>query len=305
MRVNSRYINSTRGTYSNFLLSVFYILFTINILQQHEQLAKTAQLIERSTEKPGAILTRVRVYGVARDFSPRDKLRCIFSDGARIASECNHIHQHLRIWAFLSAQILSWTELSIFRYRVGRGCNWPAARRSQCSQAWDHWQEMKESVKRLTDAVERIWAFLTAQILSWTELSIFRHQGGRGPNSHAARPLRHEVAAGRAHADVGVGETSGRSGVAHVGCSTWLWAFLIAQILSWTEPSIFRHRGGRGCNWPAARRSQCSHAWVHWQQMKKSVRWDGAHMGFPDCTYTIWGRCRQSSCWWWSRWNFR
>ena len=30
-----------------------------------------AQLVERPTEKPGAKLTRVRVPGAARDFSPR------------------------------------------------------------------------------------------------------------------------------------------------------------------------------------------------------------------------------------------
>ena len=33
--------------------------------------AGIAQLVERPTEKPGAILTLVRVPGAARDFSPR------------------------------------------------------------------------------------------------------------------------------------------------------------------------------------------------------------------------------------------
>ena len=35
-----------------------------------------AKLAERPTEKPGAILTPVRVHGAARDFSPRVRLQC-------------------------------------------------------------------------------------------------------------------------------------------------------------------------------------------------------------------------------------
>ena len=43
-----------------------------------------AQFVERPTEKPGAILTRARVPGAARDFSPRvsfqcSLLRCLYS----------------------------------------------------------------------------------------------------------------------------------------------------------------------------------------------------------------------------------
>ena len=48
-----------------------------------------AQLVERPTEKPGAILTRVRVLGAANDFSPRVNFQCILS------SACNRMHHHL------------------------------------------------------------------------------------------------------------------------------------------------------------------------------------------------------------------
>ena len=39
--------------------------------------AGIAQLVERPTEKSGAILTRVRVPGAARDFSPRVKFQLV------------------------------------------------------------------------------------------------------------------------------------------------------------------------------------------------------------------------------------
>ena len=54
-----------------------------------------AQLVERPTEKPGAILTRVRVRGAARDFSPRVSFKCRLSYGVSTAPVCNGIHQHL------------------------------------------------------------------------------------------------------------------------------------------------------------------------------------------------------------------
>ena len=38
--------------------------------------ARIAQLVQRPTEKPGTILTRVRVRGAARDFSPRVNFQC-------------------------------------------------------------------------------------------------------------------------------------------------------------------------------------------------------------------------------------
>ena len=55
--------------------------------------AGRAQWVERWTEKPGAILTRVQVPGAARDFSPRVNFLCRLSYGVRTV--CNRIHQHL------------------------------------------------------------------------------------------------------------------------------------------------------------------------------------------------------------------
>ena len=59
-----------------------------------------AQLVELSIEKPGAILTRVRVPGAAMDFFTlffllRDNFQCRLSYGVRTAPVCNHMHQHL------------------------------------------------------------------------------------------------------------------------------------------------------------------------------------------------------------------
>ena len=45
-------------------------LLTMQIIFSPAQGAGIAQLVERLTEKPGAILTRVRVPSAARDFSP-------------------------------------------------------------------------------------------------------------------------------------------------------------------------------------------------------------------------------------------
>ena len=42
-----------------------------------------AQWVERRTEMPGIILTRVRVPGAARDFSPRVNFQCGLSYGVR------------------------------------------------------------------------------------------------------------------------------------------------------------------------------------------------------------------------------
>ena len=47
-----------------------------------------AQLVERPAEKAGAILTRVRVPGAARDFSPRGSFQCRLSYGVRTAPPC-------------------------------------------------------------------------------------------------------------------------------------------------------------------------------------------------------------------------
>ena len=58
--------------------------------------AGIAQLVERPTEKPGAILTRVRVRvpGAARDFSPTVSFQCTLSHGVLTAPVCNGVHQH-------------------------------------------------------------------------------------------------------------------------------------------------------------------------------------------------------------------
>ena len=49
-----------------------------------------AQLVERPTEKPGAILTRARVPGAARV-----SLQCRLSYGVPTAPVCNRMQQHL------------------------------------------------------------------------------------------------------------------------------------------------------------------------------------------------------------------
>ena len=49
------------------------------------------QLVERPTEKPGAILPRDRVSGAVRDFSPRVNFHCRICT----APVCNRTHQHL------------------------------------------------------------------------------------------------------------------------------------------------------------------------------------------------------------------
>ena len=55
-----------------------------------------AQWVQRPTEKPGAILTRVRVPGGARDFSPRVNFLCRLSQCPfSTATVCNHKHQRL------------------------------------------------------------------------------------------------------------------------------------------------------------------------------------------------------------------
>ena len=57
----------------------------LNRLSDFNAEAGIAHLVERPTEKPGAILTRVRVPAAARDFHPRVKFRCRLSYGVRTA----------------------------------------------------------------------------------------------------------------------------------------------------------------------------------------------------------------------------
>ena len=54
-----------------------------------------AQLVERPIEKPGAILTRVRVPCAARNFSARINFQCRLPHGVRTAPVCSRMHQHL------------------------------------------------------------------------------------------------------------------------------------------------------------------------------------------------------------------
>ena len=59
----------------SFSLSLFFFFFFFFFFRG----AGTTQLIERPAEKPGAVLTRVRVLSAARDFSPRVSFKCRLS----------------------------------------------------------------------------------------------------------------------------------------------------------------------------------------------------------------------------------
>ena len=50
-------------------------------------------MVERPAEKPGAILTRVRIPGAARDLSPRVSFQCKLSYGVRAAPVCNRMQR--------------------------------------------------------------------------------------------------------------------------------------------------------------------------------------------------------------------
>ena len=63
--------------------------------QTSAQLWRIAQLEERLTEKPNAILTRVQVPGAVRDFSTKVNFRCKLSYGVRTTPMCNRTLQHL------------------------------------------------------------------------------------------------------------------------------------------------------------------------------------------------------------------
>ena len=65
-----------------------------------------AQLVKRLSKKTGAILTRVRVPGAARDFSPRVNFRCRLSYRVRTAPVCIariSISMHIKKSPILSA----------------------------------------------------------------------------------------------------------------------------------------------------------------------------------------------------------
>ena len=65
-------------------------------VQKLSKRAWIAQWVEPPTEKPGAILTRVRVPGAARDFSPRINFQCRLSHGVRTAPVHTRTHQQVR-----------------------------------------------------------------------------------------------------------------------------------------------------------------------------------------------------------------
>ena len=71
------------------------ISFIIIILHAQPGRGDLAQLVQRPTQKPGAILKQVRVLGPGKDFSPSQL--SVHSYGVRIhaAPECNRMHQRL------------------------------------------------------------------------------------------------------------------------------------------------------------------------------------------------------------------
>ena len=72
----------------------------------------TTHLVERTTEKPGAILTRVQVSGAVRDFSPRIRFQCRLSYGVRTGPVCIiNICAHVKIPNTGSDSIV-WTDES-------------------------------------------------------------------------------------------------------------------------------------------------------------------------------------------------
>ena len=80
--------------------------------------AGTAQLVERPTEKPGAILTRVRGPGPARDFSPRVSFQCRLSYGVRTAPVCINIVSTLKV-PNTGSHIIVWTHKNVHTGRNG------------------------------------------------------------------------------------------------------------------------------------------------------------------------------------------
>ena len=50
---------------------------------------------EPATEKPGEILTQVRVPNAGWDFSPRVNFQCRLYYGVRAAPVYDHVHRHL------------------------------------------------------------------------------------------------------------------------------------------------------------------------------------------------------------------
>ena len=85
--------------------------------------SQIAQLVEHPTEKPGAILTQVRVPGVARDFSPRVNFQRRLSYSVCTAPVCNRMHQHLcaRSKSHTLAAMLLFVQIQILHKPIGMG----------------------------------------------------------------------------------------------------------------------------------------------------------------------------------------
>ena len=67
-----------------------HILIFILFLKKKKtrNIVGNSSLVQRPTEKPGAILTRVRVPGAAVDFSPTVNFQCRLPLGVRASSVC-------------------------------------------------------------------------------------------------------------------------------------------------------------------------------------------------------------------------
>ena len=92
--------------------------------------ARIAQLVECPTEKPGAILTRVRVPSATRDISPRVNCLCRHSYGVRTAPVCINICKHVKIPNTGRQPLLGHTK--ILRTLIGMGSAALQVRRSVC-----------------------------------------------------------------------------------------------------------------------------------------------------------------------------
>ena len=77
-------------------------------IRLHQSRAGMAQLVQHPTEKPGAILTRVRIPGAFFSPPPPPQESTFSADSLTVSGQplvCNRIHQHLRVrYKILKAQ---------------------------------------------------------------------------------------------------------------------------------------------------------------------------------------------------------
>ena len=83
------------------MINVHYIYIYLGV--------NIAQLVERTTEKPGAMPTRVRIPGAARDFPPRPSFQSGLSYAARTAPVCNRMHPHMCAHPKTGSRTIVWT----------------------------------------------------------------------------------------------------------------------------------------------------------------------------------------------------